>query len=552
MFSASILLSIGTWATVVLQATAVPYGPSSNKSIRDNSDDPCGPVGEFTKNPTIEKWTKAETDDWLNDWWTENADKRTSNAHGFAGAFGQYALGQPGWSCQNNGNDANCDIPVCNNPKINALGKNTEETYYVLQALNNLHGFFLGLEQSFNIAAVVAALDNDEIVNNFWHDENAWDPTVLKEILNAIATVLGVAVAGLGAPALSSVMEGTLVPAIAGAASSMVSGGVGAASLAISSTDTSDITQANLGHIMAQAVTDIASSFISTNNELMFGNGYGDSGGDIRNYLQGGAWVDYPGLQKNGARDSMIAIMQSMMINSLWRMQRVFILGGGACGDGQDIGRGIADSGDNVICDENNRAWYLYYWQRQNVASKKHDGWVARPWGSDRMGASPLYGKDGGAGPFWKNLNPLDAIRSSLKSFQAAGNNYDVSTFTSRMGDIFASGDNAYSEGASMEGLWTIPVCNVSKTINNPDYIYSKKGDILHPYGFDERPYWCGPICEMDKDKTTEFYKAANFKDDFEKPFLAGCDAWIMEGDGANGVYWDWTTNKEYTRGQSD
>lgn len=171
--------------------------------------------------------------------------------------------------------------------------------------------------------------------------------------------------------------------------------------------DTSDITQANLGHIMAQAVTDIAGSFISTNNELMFGNGYGNSGGDIRNYLQGGAWVDYPGLQKNGARDSMIAIMQSMMINSLWRMQRVFILGGGACGDGQDIGRGIADSGDNVICDENNHAWYLYYWQRQNVASTKHDGWVARPWGSDRMGASPLNEKDGGAGPFWKNLNPL-------------------------------------------------------------------------------------------------------------------------------------------------
>ena len=205
----------------------------SEMCIRDS---PCGPVGEFTKNPTIEKWTKAKTDDWLNDWWTENADKRKSNAHGFAGAFGQYALGQPGWSCQNNGNDANCDIPVCNNPKINALGKSTEETYYVLQALNNLHGFFLGLEQSFNIAAVVAALDNDEIVNNFWHDENAWDPTVLKEILNAIATVLGVAVAGLGAPALSSALEGTLVPAVAGAASGMFSGGVGAANLAISST----------------------------------------------------------------------------------------------------------------------------------------------------------------------------------------------------------------------------------------------------------------------------------------------------------------------------
>ncbi|KAK4868241.1 hypothetical protein LT330_007439 [Penicillium expansum] len=548
MFSASTLLSMGTWAAVVLQATAIPYGPSPNKSIRDSSNDPCGPVGKFTQNPTIEKWNNAKTDDWLNNWWTENADQRTSSPYGFAGAFGQYALGQPGWSCQNNGNDANCDIPVCNNPKINALGKSTEETYYVLQALNNLHGFFLGLEQSFNIAAVVSALDNDEIVNNFWHDENKWDPTALKEILNAIATVLGVAVAGLGAPALSEMMKGSLLPTIAGAASGMVSGGVGAASIAVSSTDTSDITQANLGHIMAQAVNDIAGSFISTNNELMFGHGYGSSSEDIRTYLQGGSWVNYPGLQKNGARDSMIAIMQSMMINSLWRMQRVFIIGGGACGDGQDIGHGIAGSGDNTICDDNNRAWYLYYWQKQNGPSTKTDGWVARPWGSDRMGASPIYQ---GSGPFWKNLNPLDAVKSSLKSFQAAGNNYSVSTMTSRMGEIFASGANAYSEGASMEGVWTIPVCDVSKTINNPDYIYSKKGDILHPYGYDERPYWCGPICGMDKDITTEFYKAANFKDGFEKPFLSGCEAWIMNGDGANGIYWDWTTNTEYTRGQA-
>lgn len=155
---------------------------------------------------------------------------------------------------------------------------------------------------------------------------------------------------------------------------------------------------------MAQAVNDIAGSFISTNNELMFGHGYGSSSEDIRTYLQGGSWVNYPGLQKNGARDSMIAIMQSMMINSLWRMQRVFIIGGGACGDGQDIGHGIAGSGDNTICDDNNRAWYLYYWQKQNGPSTKTDGWVARHWGSDRMGASPIYQ---GSGPFWKNLNPL-------------------------------------------------------------------------------------------------------------------------------------------------
>ncbi|KAJ5178100.1 uncharacterized protein N7500_000799 [Penicillium coprophilum] len=169
MFSASSLLCMGTWAAVILQATAVPHGPSYKKPRAD--EDPCGPVAKYTENRTLEKWNKAGTDDWLEKWWTVNAEKRESSSFGFAGAFGQYALGESEWSCQNTGSNTNCDLSPCKQAKLNSLGNNTESAYYVLQSLVNLHGFFLGLEESFNIAAVVSALENDELVTNFWHDE---------------------------------------------------------------------------------------------------------------------------------------------------------------------------------------------------------------------------------------------------------------------------------------------------------------------------------------------------------------------------------------------
>ncbi|KAJ5200493.1 hypothetical protein N7472_005697 [Penicillium cf. griseofulvum] len=147
-------------------------------------------------------------------------------------------------------------------------------------------------------------------------------------------------------------------------------------------------------------------------------------------------------------------------------------------------------------------------------------------------------------GSFWPKLEPVNVIKSSLKSYKAAGYNYDASTLTSRRSDVFEPGANTYTEGASMEGVWTIPVCDISGTINNPDYKYPTKEWILTPYGFDQLPRWCGPICGMDKEATIEFYKAANFKDPYTKPFLAGCSDASLDSPYA-GSWWDWVSNEE-------
>ncbi|KAJ5211201.1 hypothetical protein N7491_011021 [Penicillium cf. griseofulvum] len=544
MFSAPSLLCIGTWAAVALQATAVPHGPSYYKSIRDNVD-ACGAVGKFKINPTPVKWNKANTDAWLNKWWTENAQARTDEKFGFAGAFGKYALDDEDWSCQNTGDTNNCRLETCDQD-LNKLGNSTEPAYYIARAISNLHGFFLGLEQAFGPTSGISALDTDSIVTNFWNDEHAWDPTGLKEALNLIATVIGLAVVGLSAPALLPAV-GTTLPLLAGAGAGLISGGVGAAILGVSYKDPTSITQADLGHLMANILPEISKAFIEGNNELMLGHGYGE--GDIRTILEGGSWINYEGLKKAPAQQAMINIIKSMMINSLWRSQRVFILGGGACHDGQDVGQGLND-GDNVWCDEENRAWYLYYWQSgkvqesQETTERRPNGWISRPWGSDRMGKDPILKKEGtDDGAFWPDLDPQDVIKSSLKSYKAAGYSYDSTTSTNRISEIFTSGANTYTEGASMEGVWTIPVCDISKTINNPDYEFPLKDHILRPYGFNELPSWCGPICGMDTNATIEFYKAANFKDRYTKPFLYDCTNSNLDVELA-GKAWDWTTNE--------
>ncbi|CAL5865852.1 uncharacterized protein PFLUO_LOCUS58 [Penicillium psychrofluorescens] len=516
----SVLLSLSL-ATIAQPVIASPLHNSLVQSSAHQKDK-CGPVSQYY-NPTPEKWDAANTDAWLNHWWTIMAQKRTSNSNGFAGAFGEYAIGQPDWSCKDDGNNGNCDVDVCGNPKINSLGNSTQQAFYVLESINQLNGFFEGLDETFDIAAIVAALDNDDIVQNFWWDEGYWNALILKEMFNMIGTLFGVAAAGLGSEVL-------------GVAATLVAGAGGAANIAISPQDSSDITNAELGHTMAQAVSSAKSAFININNALMRGDNYQGTG-DIRKYLQKGAWVNYPGLSKDAAKNSMVSMLQSMMINSLWRMQRVFIIGGASCDENQGIGSGPkSNQGENYICDDQNRAWYLYYWQdKPGPFSDKAWGWVARPWGSDRMGKSPLWEQEGNSGPFWKNLDPLDAINSSVKSYEAAGNNYNPHTFASRMGKLFASGSNAFKDGASMEGLWTIPVCDISATVNN--YPYAQKEYILQPYGYENRPVWCGPICGGNKNTTAEFYKKANFKGDMKKPFLYSC--------AENGRTWNWITGHD-------
>ena len=242
-------------------------------------------------------------------------------------------------------------------------------------------------------------------------------------------------------------------------------------------------------------------SFTSANNILMAGGNY-DNTGDIRAYINGGLFVNFPGVDKNALIDAMSNLLIGQAINALWRTQKVFILGGGACGDNQGIGSGPQAAS---IC-RDGRAWYLYYWQENDVVSTtSHQwGWVNPPPGADQLGQGDYSG-----------VTVQDVINSSLDSYNVAGYSYNADTAAQRaksaLQDQWA---NPGSQGPSWEGTFTIPVCDVGAAVAAG---FPSGEFILQDYGHDSRPVWCGPICGNSADQTKAFIAAAKM-DNFQSP----------------------------------
>ena len=224
--------------------------------------------------------------------------------------------------------------------------------------------------------------------------------------------------------------------------------------------------------------------------------------GDLRDYWRGGAFVDYPGVDKNAVTNSMNSFLTGLAVNQLWRQQKIFILGGAACGVDQGIGLGPQGSS---IC-RDGKSWYLYWWQEDNVVSiTAHQwGWVSPPTGSDQLGQGDYAG-----------VTVQDVLNSSLDAYIAAGYNYNNETaFQRAQTAITTEYANPAAQGAAWEGIFTIPVCNVSTAVNSD---YYGKQYIIEDYGHDNRPMWCGPICDGDVQKTRDFIHAANM-DNFQSP----------------------------------
>lgn len=242
-------------------------------------------------------------------------------------------------------------------------------------------------------------------------------------------------------------------------------------------------------------------SFTSANNILMAGGNYEDTG-DIRIYINGGLFVNFSGVDKNAVIDAMSNLLIGQAINALWRTQKVFIMGGGACGDNQGIGSGPQAAS---IC-RDGRAWYLYYWQENDVVSTtSHQwGWVDPPPGADQLGLGDYSG-----------VTVQDVINSSLDSYNVAGYSYNADTAAQRaksaLQDQWA---NPGSQGPSWEGTFTIPVCDVGAAVEAG---FPNGEFILQEYGHDSRPVWCGPICGKSADQTKAFIAAAQM-DDFQSP----------------------------------
>ncbi|KAJ5175330.1 uncharacterized protein N7482_001207 [Penicillium canariense] len=450
--------------------------------------------GQLLQPEDTSDYDTYKTGDWLNNWWNSNQNLISSNSAGFAGAFGQWALGNPDWTCRDDGSNSDCDLDLCDNRVLNDRGDDIRTTYYVLESVNRLHTYFTGVGQAFTTAALGAALSKDSWATTFYKDKDDKSATVLKEVLNAVATVVGIGAtfAGLGYP---------LTGAVGGAAAALIGGANGAAGPVVDvHQDDTFQKSADLGGILGTIVVDSLKSFTTANNQLMAGQSYGNN--DIRSYLSGGAFLAYAGVDKNAVTDAMTSMLIGTSINQLYRTQKIFVMGGGACGDNQGIGSGPSEA---VVC-RDGKAWYLYYWQENDVISTtSHQwGWVASPPGAEKLGANE-YG----------SVTVADIINSSLDAYNVAGYDYSNDKAASRAEEAYVSGwGNPGAKGAAWEGIFTIPVCDVGAAVNSD---YSGKEYILQPYGHDSRPVWCGAICGGDVQKTKDFIHAANM-DGFMSP----------------------------------
>lgn len=253
--------------------------------------------------------------------------------------------------------------------------------------------------------------------------------------------------------------------------------------------------------MLSKIVVDSMKSFTSANNQLMAGSNY-DNTGDIKSYLKGGAFVNFPGVDKNVVIDVMNAFLLGNAVNELWRQQKIFIMGGGSCEDGQGIGSGPKDYS---LC-KDGKAWYLYYWHEGNgdFLSNKQWGYVTMPPGADQLGQGDYAG-----------IKVSDVISSSIDSYNVAEYAYDANKAAERVHEALEQGwRNPGAQGPSWEGTFTIPVCDVSGAVGQD---WFDKEYILQEYGSNSRPVWCGPICSNDWDKTKRFIDAANM-DGFKSP----------------------------------
>ncbi|KAL8692827.1 MAG: hypothetical protein Q9218_002210 [Villophora microphyllina] len=455
----------------------------------------CGPVSGFygQKQPD---WDANGMDGWLNTWWNNHTADISSNSMGFAGAFGQWAIGNPDWSCRDDGSSSDCDFDPCDSRVLNDKGNDIRQAYYTMESVNRLHSYFTGLGQAFEVASIGAALSKDSWATVFYKDKDVKSVTVLKEIINAITTVIGIGSAFAG-------LAGAGAGAAAGALNSLFTGAAAVATPLIGQhQDDTFQKSADLGGILGKIVLEAMKSYIAANNILMHGDNF-QSSSDIRSYLKGGLFLAFPGVDKVALIDSMNAFLTGQAINQLWRTQKIFIMGGGACGDGQGIGSGPQD---HVVC-RDGKAWYLYYWQENDVVSTTaHQwGWMAAPPGADQLAAGTNY----------PGVTIEDVINSSLDSYNVARFSYNADTAASRAKDALTNGwGNPGAAGASWEGVFTIPVCDVGWAAGST---LQGKEFILQPYDHDSRPMWCGPVCTGDMQTTKDFIAATNMNN-FDSP----------------------------------
>jgi len=323
---------------------------------------------------------------------------------------------------------------------LNDKGKDLRQAYYVTEAVARLHSYFMGLRETFETATFNAAFAQDDWTLTFNRNEGS-DINAVRGILTGAQAIFGVGAAGAS-------IAGPFVAGAGGALTATFAGfnGLIMPHLVEAVNDETLKKSAQLGASLGKFSLSTSKSFVDMNNVLMKGDNFLNSG-DIRSYLKGGRWVNFDGIDETATIDGMNTLLTGQAINQLWRYQKVYIMGGGRCGDGQGIGSGPQEG---AYCRESdNTAWYLYHWEDYHSIKTALDtqfGLVRHPHGMFELGKGDY-----------------SAIKSSLQAYEVAAYNYTPKFALDRAKSAMGRNINPLKEGPSWEGTFTIPVCNISQ-----------------------------------------------------------------------------------------
>ena len=143
-----------------------------------------------------------ELDLWLDEWIKKHASDIAANTYGFSGAFANWAIANPDFSCRDDGSSGHCDFDPCDIARLESIRHETRQAYYVMESLSRVHAYFVGLREGFTVSSIGSALSKDDWASTFYKDKDYKQITALREALNGanLAIALGATFASLAGP----------------------------------------------------------------------------------------------------------------------------------------------------------------------------------------------------------------------------------------------------------------------------------------------------------------------------------------------------------------
>lgn len=166
----------------------------------------CGPI-EIYYHGTSGEWTQYGIDSWLDKWWNDHPP--WIQAREFAAAFGEEALGNPDWTCLDDGSSYSCDFDTCNQHILSRKDGEERQYYWVLESIKHLHITFMGTSEASQQSAITTAFGFPQWTDQFYNDKDTKAYDTLKGIFASLQTVVGLGFSRI-APEVSVMFNGAM------------------------------------------------------------------------------------------------------------------------------------------------------------------------------------------------------------------------------------------------------------------------------------------------------------------------------------------------------